>query len=55
MRFLAYRVANIVRQFFNRPFAYTRTFVGMYGVYPQSIVGGSGGISPVGIIELPPM
>jgi hypothetical protein len=55
MRFLAYRVANIVRQFFNRPFAYTRTFVGMYGAYPFSTVEEGGGISPVGTIELPPM
>jgi hypothetical protein len=53
MRFLAYRVANIVRQFFNRPFSYTRTFIGMYGVYPFSIVGGAGEISPVGTIEFP--
>jgi hypothetical protein len=55
MRFLVYRAANIVRQFFNRPFAYTRTFVEMYGAYPLAIVGGGGGISPVGTIEFPPM
>lgn len=55
MRFLVYRVANIVRHFFNRPVAYTRTFVEMYGAYPFSIVEGGGGISPVGTIEFPPM